>query len=107
MRMSAWPKAQNIHGSSRRPCPAKGNDQKISAFRIFSLAPSVRRGYLAVLEGTGQTERRFGKTILGIDDRTVRRESGAGSVILVPLLFDITGYLKGYVGGLVVGRLRS
>ena len=35
-------------------------------------------------------------------DRTGRRESGAGSVILFPLLFDIDGYLKGYVGGLVV-----
>lgn len=45
--------------------------------------------------------------ILGMDDRTWRRESGACSVILVPLLFDIDGYLKGYAGGLVVFRLMS
>ena len=45
--------------------------------------------------------------ILGMTDRTWRRESGAGSVILFLLLFDIDGYLKGYVGGLVVIRLGS
>ena len=28
-------------------------------------------------------------------------------MILVPLLFDIAGYLKGYAGGLVVFRLGS
>ena len=40
-------------------------------------------------------------------DRTGRRESDAGSAILFLLLFDIDGYLKGYVGGLVVVRLGS
>ena len=37
-----------------------------------------------------------------MDDRSGRRESGACFVILFLLLFDIDGYLKGYVGGLVV-----
>ncbi|WP_207303076.1 hypothetical protein, partial [Paracoccus sediminis] len=51
--------------------------------------------------GTEAVTRRFWDN-LGMTDRTGRRESGAGSVILLLLLFDIDGYLKGYVGGLVV-----
>ncbi|WP_265508799.1 hypothetical protein, partial [Paracoccus rhizosphaerae] len=43
----------------------------------------------------------------GMDDRAGRREIGACSVILFPVLFDIDGYLKRYAGGLVVIRLRS
>jgi hypothetical protein len=39
--------------------------------------------------------------ILGMNDRTGRQRD-ATSEILFPLLFDIDGYLKGYVGGLVV-----
>ncbi|MFV0303838.1 MAG: hypothetical protein ACK5IP_23710 [Paracoccus sp. (in: a-proteobacteria)] len=35
-------------------------------------------------------------------DRTGRQRKDAASAILFPLLFDIDGYLKGYVGGLVV-----
>ena len=45
--------------------------------------------------------------ILGMDDRAGRREIGACSVILFPVLFDIDGYLKRYAGGLVVIRPRS
>ncbi len=40
-------------------------------------------------------------------DRAGRRENGASSGILFPLLFDIARYLKGYAGGLVVFRLKS
>ena len=40
-------------------------------------------------------------------DRAGRRENGASSGILFPLLFDIARYLKGYAGGLVVFRLSS
>ena len=47
----------------------------------------------------------FGE-ILGMNDRTGRRVDAA-SAILVPVLFDIDGYLKGYAGGLVVFRLMS
>ncbi len=37
-----------------------------------------------------------------MNDRMGVADSGASSVILFPLLFDIIGYLKGYAGGLVV-----
>jgi hypothetical protein len=42
-----------------------------------------------------------------MDDRAGRREIGAWSGILFPLLFDIDGYLKRYAGGLVGNDLGS